>query len=104
MTTLSRRFPVYFQKTYYIISLNVISYFNGTIGRLQLCHKNHDLTPSWLISKTKMASGLWSKDSSAYYEKCGFDPYQSSIPTKSIKMAPPPPPQWLDVMSCANDL
>ena len=41
----------------------------GAIGRLQLRHKNCDLTPSWLIfSKTKMASALRSKQSSAYYE------------------------------------
>ena len=30
------------------------------IGRLRLRHKNGDPTPSWLISKTKMTSALWS--------------------------------------------
>ena len=36
---------------------------------MQLRHKNGDPTPSWLISKTKMAGALRALELSAYYEK-----------------------------------
>ena len=58
-----------------------------SIGRLQLCQQNREPTPSWLISKTKIASALRMKEFSLFRspEKerskklhnasmCGFDP------------------------------
>ena len=42
--------------------------WRSNTGRLQLCHKNLDSTPTWLISITKMASALRPIEFSAYYE------------------------------------
>ena len=51
-------------------SVNVNNILNITINYLciyrQLRHKNRDRTPSWLISKTKMASALGSIEFLAY--------------------------------------
>ena len=82
---------------------------------------SRDPMPSWLISKTKMASALRPFEFSAYYKKldggpekerytkkfrsmCGFDPYETREYTKHTNQINQDGARWLDVASWASDL
>ena len=82
---------------------------------------SRDPTPSWLISKTEMASALRPFEFSAYYKKldggpekerytkkfrsmCGFDPYETREYTKHTNQINQDGARWLDVASWASDL